>query len=222
VHVWIADLDEPSSDLAPMEALLSAYEIARAQRFVHRLDTRRYVAAHGVRRLLCGAYLGVDPGEVRFKAGTHGKPALEHPSTQLQLSDSVSGGLALIAFAMNLEIGVDVELKSADIDAFAIVSRNGTAAEREMFARLPPVERESGFYRWWTARESLVKAWGTGFSDSSDRFAVTFENPIEIFQGERESLLSSTWTVRSIEVGAAYAAALATESSVNVIKINRW
>jgi phosphopantetheinyl transferase len=78
-----------------------------------------------------------------------------------------------------------------------------------------------GFYRWWTAREALVKAWGVGFGDSTPRFAVTFDSPVEIMKGETELAARSKWLVREIDVGDSHVASLASDATVEVISLQR-
>src|SRR5262245_25568192 len=109
VHVWCAALDRPPAVVADLVELLSPDERERAARF-HCLKARsEFTVARGVLRRLLGAYLDVDPRDVRFAIGPAGKPELRSPNAPLHFNITHSRGLGLFAITERSPVGVDVE-----------------------------------------------------------------------------------------------------------------
>jgi 4'-phosphopantetheinyl transferase len=163
--VWSAAVDRRPDQLAWLDRLLAPEERARAGRFRFARDGTRFAARRAIRRWVLAGYLGTDPASLAFAAGPHGKPALAG-ERELTFSDSESGGLALIAVATRARVGVDLERVRPLPGATRVMERLGTPADRAAFESLRPEDRERGFFRWWTAKEALVKALGTGLDDS--------------------------------------------------------
>lgn len=159
IELWLVALalDAPVDDVG----LLDGHERERAAHFVFERDRRRYVAAHVALRRLLGQRTGRPPGELRFEAGAFGKPRLRiEPFCSFSLSHC--GDQALIAFAKDGEIGVDLEALGALRDLDALARHCLTAGEWVQFQALPMPERESAFLRAWTRKEASLKALGTG------------------------------------------------------------
>ena len=108
IHVWAIWLTAPDEVSNAYRALLGLEEIVRADKFAFENLKRRYEIAHGALRLLLARYLECPPCAVSFKIGPRSKPALKGDSAlQFNLSHSVD--LAVFAFAVGCELGVDVE-----------------------------------------------------------------------------------------------------------------
>ena len=139
------------------------------------VGVRRYVSALERRRFLSGRLLlryglrcltGVDEAEIRFNE--YLRPFLaDLPSVDFNIAHS--GDWVLCAMAFDRRIGVDVELlgeyldevveRFADSEIAAIRGRSGQ-------------ERTEALYRIWTAKEAYLKAEGSTFLVSLDRFSV--------------------------------------------------
>jgi 4'-phosphopantetheinyl transferase len=157
-------VDRRPDQLAWLARLLAPEERARADRYRFAGDGKRFTARRAIRRWVLARYLGADPASIAFAAGPHGKPELSG-ERELMFSESESGGLALIAVARRARVGVDVERVRPLQGAAQIIERFGTAVERAAHGRLRPEDQERGFFRWWTAKEALAKALGTGLDD---------------------------------------------------------
>jgi len=161
VHVWIAPLPSPlpwaGSEGGLADSALSADERERALRFSFPAPRERFVGVrHLLRRLLAG-YCGSDPGALCFRQGAHGKPTLEGSPVRFNVSHT--DGLALIAVADGVDVGVDVERIRAVTRADGLANRYFTAGER---AALDGTAGD--FLRLWTCKEAAVKATGLGIS----------------------------------------------------------
>lgn len=199
VHVWRARLDLAHAALARLEALLEPDERERAARFRIEADRRRFTAARAVLRLLCGRYLGRAAGQVRFMVPAgHGKPRLADspPEIDLRFNVSHSGGLALYAFALGAEVGVDVEALRADFSPRQIEESFLPAREVERLVALPADVQQRAYLETWTRREALAKATGEGLAPYLEKAGGPSAGPGE-------------WRLVALEPGEGYVAALA-------------
>jgi len=144
-------------------SLLSADELTQAARFHFQVDRDRFTAGRGATRWLLGRALGAAPGELTFAEGTHGKPFVVG-ATNLHFNRSHSGDWVLIGLATDREVGIDVELVRADIDVLDLGRTVLTAGELAVLAALTGDERRAAFFRVWTRKEAVLKAWGVGLS----------------------------------------------------------
>jgi 4'-phosphopantetheinyl transferase len=168
VDVWLVDLPAQRAQDGRSE-LLSADERARAGRFVREQDSARWAHARSALRALLGAYTDADPRALRFIEGPHGKPELVAPAPAgLRFNLSHSGDLALIAIALDREVGVDVELPRRAVDHVAIARRVLTADEADRIQAVEdPQQRERAFLQAWVRWEAVLKCHGTGIGGAA-------------------------------------------------------
>ena len=157
VHVWRIFLDK---EILPF--LLTADEQARADRFHLERDARRWAACRSRLRRILGAYLGTSPQALEFETNSWGKPGLK--DCPLRFNVSHSGGVALLAFAWQQEVGVDIEQRRGDFAPEELAAEVFSAAEQVVLCDCPPKERHELFLTLWTAKEASVKALGEGLS----------------------------------------------------------
>lgn len=149
-------------DEARLLPLLSEDELARVKRLKFADARTRFVVGRGLLRQHLGKLLDMDPAEVRFHYGEHGKPALNHP-TDLRFNLAHSHDLLLIATTDGREIGVDVEQIRPAPQMRPLAGFYFTPAERDSLEICAPEECERLFFHYWTAKEAYVKATGGGF-----------------------------------------------------------
>lgn len=165
-------------------------------------------AARGdpVVRTLIARYAGEHPSSLRLASGPHGKPMLE--AARLRFNLSHSGGTTLLAFALDVEVGVDVEHARVVRRRDALLARCFTPAER---ARLRATsEPDTALLAAWTAKESVVKAIGRGLAYGLARVELDLagEHPrLAAVAGEAGP--ATRWTLRALPPLPAASAALA-------------
>jgi 4'-phosphopantetheinyl transferase len=164
VDVWYETLQAGEAEYRQYWGWLSEQERKTAQRFVRELHRRRYVVCHGKVRLLLSRYLENAPEAIRFGRQALGKPYLldnnGEPQT-LRFNLSHSGERMLLAVGCR-ELGVDVEVWDPRHDPESLAGEILAPEELAHWQRLPPARRREAFYRFWTRKESLVKAVGVG------------------------------------------------------------
>jgi 4'-phosphopantetheinyl transferase len=170
VHLWFARLDLPVRDVDRFATLLSSDEIARANRYYHERDRRRFIVARGRLRQLLGEYVGREPEHITFHYSERGKPSI--PSC-LQFNVSHSGETACFGFGRETRVGVDVERVREITETLALTKRFFCAKEHELVSRHP--EKERVFFQLWTAKEAYLKAIGTGIAGGLHRVEVSLD-----------------------------------------------
>ncbi|MDR3013210.1 MAG: 4'-phosphopantetheinyl transferase superfamily protein [Chitinispirillales bacterium] len=131
----------------------------RIDRFIKTEDKARCLAAGLLLRLICGV-----TDESHLTYGNHGRPRLKNGNGYFNISHS--GNYAILATADD-EVGVDIEV-IAPYDE-AVINRCFTPEECEWMRR---EENDEAFFRLWTAKESIMKATGLGFSLPPESFSV--------------------------------------------------
>lgn len=188
VHVWAATLDRPTPVLKSFWDILSHPEKARAERFHHETDRRRFVASHGMLRLLLGAYLQRNPEDLRFDQSPQGKPSLvEVRNGTLLFNMAHSEGLALYAVARDREVGIDVEWHREDLETKQIAEQFFSPAEVSTLRSIPRHQQKEAFFNCWTRKEAFLKAIGQGLSTELDQFEVAFA------PGQKPAILKTVW-----------------------------
>lgn len=212
VHLWRAHLDCTETVLGQLEATLASDEKARADRFVFQRDRNAFVATRGILRELLGRYVHRAAAELEFDYGAQGKPALRTQSSQksFQFNVSHSYGVALLAFALGRQVGVDVELVRPDFAGEKIAERFFSPQEVTELRSLPPTLQDEGFFLCWTRKEAYIKARGEGLQVPLKSFHVS------LTPGKPELLQaadSSRWSLRSLRPDTRYVGAVVAEGS---------
>jgi len=210
VHLWQTPLEDRASEVTSRFELLSRDKQERALRFREGRPRNDFVVTRGTLRTLLARYLGTAPQEVQFCYGRNGKPLLGSNSN-LRFNVSHTHGLAILAFAKNRAIGVDVENVNRETDAKRLAERFFSQSERQALRHLSGQQLQAAFFRCWTRKEAYIKATGDGLALPLSQFDVS------IAAGDRDALLAtrpdrseaSRWTICDVPVIAEYAAAVA-------------
>jgi 4'-phosphopantetheinyl transferase len=172
-HVWAIRLDSDVEPCAERLECLSDDERRRAD--LYRLDAprRRFIAARGALRRLLGGYLDMPAARVSLAYNRFGKPLLGEPSAcSLRFNLAHTSDLALVVVTRGCDVGVDIERLRAVSHLESIARRYLHPAEADAILAAPPELRYETFLRCWTAKEAVIKAVGTGLTDSLGAFRV--------------------------------------------------
>lgn len=208
-------------DLAPravtaLAELLSDDEQQRASRLVFHRDRARFIVARARLRQLLGARLGVSPASVEFSYGPRGKPALAARLGDCRLCFNVSHSedVAVYGFALDREIGVDVEAVRELPDAEEIAARCFSPRENEAYLALSPRDRPLGFFNCWTRKEAFIKALGEGLSHPLERFDVSLGpgEPARILRLGGRAGEHCGWRVQGFSPAPGFVAAIVIEA----------
>ena len=216
VHIWRVSLDAPSSEIQRLRTHLLEDEVQRADRFRFPKDRNHFTIARGVLRILLSGYLDLEPEHIQFEYNQYGKPSL-HPvigPADLKFNLTHSGELALYAFVRRREVGIDIEDTRRRLDqAEDIAKRYFSEYENQIFQSLPENLRREAFFNCWTRKEAYIKARGKGLLLPLDQFDVTLApgEPARLLATRDDPLGTSHWTMRALNPGPEYIAALVVE-----------
>jgi 4'-phosphopantetheinyl transferase len=212
IHVWRVRTDVDPFVVHRLLPELSDDESERAMRLRAPRDRDRFIVRHAVLRLLLARYAHCEPGALTFVAGAHGKPRIATgPAFSIRFNVSQSSGVALVAFALQREVGVDVERLRDDIDCVAISGRFFAPEEAAAVRTLDAPERRAAFFMYWCCKEAWLKARGDGLSFPLDRCRIAWrpgEPPrlrLEDSDGQEQP-----WSLTVLDPEPGYAGAVVT------------
>lgn len=108
--------------------------------------------------------VGLREREVTVVCDDHGKPFLkDHPHLHFNLSHSGKWAVCVLSDA---PVGVDVE-QIRSVDTVRLAKRWLPENQAAELKTCPPSEQTERFFKFWTQRESLLKAQGVGLSGIS-------------------------------------------------------
>ncbi|WP_341402864.1 4'-phosphopantetheinyl transferase family protein [Luteolibacter soli] len=152
---------DPAQVGTEVTACLSAEEQKQAERFRFEKDAVHWRACRAALRTVLGKALEIPAGQLVFEFGEFGKPSLSGHDLHFNLSHCRN--LALIALCRDGAVGVDVE--PAD-RMKSLLGCEDAFCHPEELEGLPKSDgiRSILLMRYWTAKEALLKALGTGMS----------------------------------------------------------
>jgi 4'-phosphopantetheinyl transferase len=129
----------------------------------------------------------------------------------LQFNLTHSEDRALLAVSAGFALGVDIEKVRANIEALAISRHYFFGSERDDIESAAVENQADTFFRYWVAKEAVLKAQGIGLGFPLDRFRVTFEAhsnnaTVDTLDPQR---LAPGWHVQLLPCEAGWLAAVA-------------
>ncbi|MEO9028672.1 MAG: 4'-phosphopantetheinyl transferase superfamily protein [Ktedonobacteraceae bacterium] len=215
VHLWLLELDQPTECAQHLAQILSPDELQRARNFYFEKDRRQFIVGRAWLRVLLGNYMHVEPEKLHLYYGNHGKPlALTlPPGDVLHFNLSHSQGLALYAFTLNREIGVDIEHIHQIHEEGQIVAYFFSDEEKAVFCTLPADQQHLMFFKSWTQKEAYLKAIGEGLSRSLDEITVSLspDQPAQLLSVKGNAEEHLRWRLQTFKPTPDYIATLAVE-----------
>ncbi|MYF40472.1 MAG: 4'-phosphopantetheinyl transferase superfamily protein [Rhodothermaceae bacterium] len=193
-------------------------ELARWRRYIPDRPRREFALCRAVLRYSLCRRLGCENNQLSIVAASYGKPhaLINGQPAPTSFNVSHSGPHGLIAFAQGKQrVGVDVEAPSSrrrDFDGIAEMVFGPN--ERAEIASANGLAKSRLFFRFWTLKEAIVKAFGTGLSID----LTAFEIPPDIRHGAESSTFRfpgqnrTLWELQDLSTNG-YAAAIAAEVS---------
>ncbi|MDQ3060876.1 MAG: 4'-phosphopantetheinyl transferase superfamily protein [Pseudomonadota bacterium] len=172
VQVWLLPEADVAQACRALAHTLSGDERERAGRYRFEHDRQRFIARRGMLRWLIGRYLGCEPAALRFGVDALGKPAWQWPAAPgLAFSVSQAESLALLAFARNCRLGIDVAQVIDGVDIAGVAREVFSPCEQNALAAARG-EVRAAFFSTWSRKEALLKAMGTGLSGEPAAYAT--------------------------------------------------
>lgn len=212
IDLWRIDLT--ACDMG--EALLSADESIRADKFVFPADRARFIGSRSALRLILSRYLDCSAAELEFQYNDHGKPELLFPQGEgLGFNLSHTKELALVAISKGRNVGVDISpLRSPDgqnLDWVPIAKRSFSVTEQTELFALREAFQAQMFHRVWCQKEAYTKGIGEGFRYGFQKFTVVVDptGHTGLIADEKNPLFVSEWQLANLDLGPDYIAVIA-------------
>ena len=178
---WMPCGAPPRALTVQWSACLDSGELAQADRFRFDEDRWTYMAAHWLLRHALASVGHLPPKEWKFVADPKGKPRLDRALGLHDLSFNLSHTRGFVACAVGFGgmIGIDVEARTRRPPDLDIAERFFSAPEVAILRGAPPDLKLEVFLRFWTLKESFIKATGEGLSRALDSFSFSLD-PVAI------------------------------------------
>lgn len=165
---------------------LDSSERVRFDRFLVKDAKCQFALCRAALRINLCERLECSNRELSFGYREHGKPfaKVNGESSDVSFNVSHSGMHGLIGFSSQDGLGVDIEMRTPGRDFDGIGKLVYGPHERRVLSTSQGIKKMEVFYRFWSLKEALIKALGTGFSLSPSRFEV----PQQIIDGQRSSI----------------------------------
>jgi 4'-phosphopantetheinyl transferase len=218
--IWPVPLGAETLSLELLQRL-SASERERASRFRFEADRRRFLLSHYALRRILANLLQADPAALTFRIGEYGRPELAGAfSRAMWFNLSHCSDLALVAVSRETPIGVDLEPLRLAPDALELGQSILNHRELQDVADANEPERSRKFLQYWTRKEALLKAIGTGISSrvpELDTFMADAPwNPLRVMSHD------AVWTLQSFEISDRHVAAVAGRAGAIDIRRETW
>ena len=225
VHIWRANLNLSEAEINRLVTLLSADELARANKFRFLEHRSSFIASRGILRQLLSNYLDISPQELQFSYGDYGKPLLTKDKLNIPLQFNVSHSqeYALFAFTLTHLIGVDLEYLREMKDATKIARRFFSSREFELIGSFGIQQQSRVFFKHWTAKEAYLKAIGVGLTGSLASVEIALD------RAENASILAidgnetiKNWSMYSCTPASNYVGAIAIQTPITKQQLSFW
>ena len=219
VHLWCWFPERAcrKAGLEQFEALLSDDELARYNQLRFPEHRREYLVSHALLRATLARYADIPPLDIRFQQNAFGKPELVGAGAlaDLRFNMSHTHGLAVCAVTRCGDIGADVEFHTENQALLEIADHYFSAREVDDLLALPEPQQRAAFFRYWTLKESYIKARGEGLSLPLDSFSFLLCGDQIGFESEREPA-PDDWCFFSLQPAQHYSAAVALRCNARV------
>jgi len=173
VHIWTVSVQGIKEQLHHLKSLLTEEETGKLSFYKFEHTQHSYIATQAVLRVLLSLYLDIKPREVQMGVRSKGKPFLIH-ARSIFFNISNSDGQCVFAFSGDGEVGIDIERIRQMPDIEQLIQKNLTSREKEYVLK-DPEKKLKRFFRFWTFKESYLKAIGEGMRLTPDNLEFSVE-----------------------------------------------
>lgn len=162
--IFTVNLPSLHKHLPSLWESLSVQEKTQAKKFINATLSERYIISHGLLRYLLAFYTKSNPQTIGYRNNQYGKPFPKNNSSKMQFNMSHSKDYAVYVLALDCQVGIDIEWRNNNIDVQRLSSLVLIENETTIFRKLKSSEKLNDFYKVWTKKEAILKAFGQGLS----------------------------------------------------------
>lgn len=209
IDIFTLQIPKNSDEIIQFEEYLSADEIRKCEKFRFFKDKAECISSRGFLRKVLASYIQKKPEEIKFEYSSFGKPFIKDDAHNLKFNLSHSNGYAMIAIAESDEIGVDLEFIKSFDDLDKVAKDVFTKNELTIIAGNASVKIEL-FFKFWTRKESMIKALGKGLLIPLNQVDVSDLNTLSYSDSsEHISKKKNNFFIQDLNVPGGFAGAVA-------------
>jgi len=218
VRIWRIGTTHDQDKLNAYSAVLSAEELARAEKL--RIENQRnmYITSHAAMRMILAEHLQTKPTTVDIKQQEKGKPFIKH-TAPLHFSLSHTRDIALFALSTEQPVGLDIEQIKPAKDIMGIARRFYGSDEFNWLNNLDEQEQLTAFYQTWCYKEAILKGTGQGIQGGLDKVMI---KPQQLAKGGEIKHENNLWFFQPIHIKTGYKSAVAHSQSRFEVDLATW
>jgi|GEM_PF-1318171 len=206
-------------DALNCRSLLSNQERFRATQFQLDKDKSNFIISKAILKSLLAYFSNKSEMKIDFRYGKNGKPYLSDNSN-VQFNCSHSESAVVIAIALGMEIGIDLEQLSRKVNRSRLASFLFTPTELIAYHQLEEMHQQQFFMDLWTTKEAILKATGEGLTRPMNTLTVALneEKKLTLEMTGESSENNTDWFLESYTLMEDYTGALAVRGNVNRVQ----
>lgn len=201
IYLWIVFLDQEFDPrlLDRYQDLLSIAENSRMRRYAFAKDKRRFLVTRALVRTVLSRYSPIKPKDWIFTTTPSGKPIIANKnfdSNTISFNISHTDDLIVLGITNGHALGVDVENRyKNNVKPLDIAEQYFSNEEVVSLQFLSANNQLELFFRYWTLKESYIKARGIGISIPLNSFSFHLQEDLRLNCSMRPQLndCSSFW-----------------------------
>lgn len=147
--------------LTSLKSYLNDVELNRAKRFHFEKDRNRFIICRVLLKFVLAKQTGHDINAIKIEIDSNKKPYLIS-NKPIHFNLSHTEDMAIIALN-NTKVGIDIEYLNKDFDFKEVMTH--VYSKFEIDTIINSKNQRHTFYKYWTRKESVVKATGEGIND---------------------------------------------------------
>jgi 4'-phosphopantetheinyl transferase len=193
IEIWDIDLNEQVCfKFEPYFHILSLEEKQKSDSFKVAWGKKVYILTYIILRLLLSNCIGIKPELIKLYKNKYGKPFIG--SNKLNFNISHSKTKLVIALSA-YEVGIDIEYIDPNFDVYEISDMVLSRNEKLVIEELEPDLQKKQFFLYWTQKEALLKAIGTGINSDLNILEVVpsstiYDNSDKVYRFKEWNIVS--------------------------------
>lgn len=159
--IFIIKFEDYEHQISELTSLLHREELHKAQKYHFKKDSNRFIICRALLKCILANRTGIDLYKIRIILDINNKPFL-YKSSNIHFNLSHSKDYGIIALS-NKNIGIDLEYLNNDFDFIDVMPT--VFSKKEIEIVLSKQNKTYQFFKFWTRKEAVVKATGTGIND---------------------------------------------------------
>lgn len=214
VHIWSLSVERFDKTDLTLE-ILSDEERLKLGTYAFENDKNKFLATrYLVRTTLSKYFAKISPQDWAFESTHFGRPYIANATAPATLNFNLahSGNLVICGISAGPEFGVDIENTRHPVDVLQLSQRFFSKEEHACLAAMSPSDLREQFFKYWTLKESYIKARGLGLQIQLTDFSFDLEDPERIRVNFDLEDNSERWKFKLLTFDQNYQAAVALAS----------